>query len=362
MTIKTMSEAVSKQSSQSRIQHIDGLRGLAIILVIIVHAYSRYPDLYPFKNQFDFLNIYNLGRNGVNLFFIISGYVIFMTLEKCKNFKEFMFKRWIRLFPAMLFCSLFVYITAGLLNNRPLGQPSLQDLLPGLTFIQPEWWQFFLHDKQGILEGAFWSLFVEMKFYIVAGLLYFYLTKKNIAWLIFGLFIVCFLTFKIATKLSISYDELWHYFSFLDLNYFGWFASGMFFYSYKKTHHFYYYALAVFSAILGALHLYGFATKPFIIALLLIAVFSTSLIFKKLQKLLSFKPLLFLGAISYPLYLMHENMMVSLTISLGNLFPNIPAILLPVLPILFVILLAYFIAIYFEPQTKNLTKKLVGYF
>ena len=116
---------------------------------------------------------------GVQLFFLISGYVIFMSLERSGGVGDFMMRRWLRLFPAMLTCSIFIYATAGAFL-RPSGQPGLRDLIPGLTFTEPDWWAAFFGSPQGVLEGSFWSLFVEVKFYAVVSIV-FYLASEGAA-------------------------------------------------------------------------------------------------------------------------------------------------------------------------------------
>jgi peptidoglycan/LPS O-acetylase OafA/YrhL len=68
--------------------------------------------------------------------------------------------------------------------------------------------------------------------------------------------------------------------------------------------------------------------------------------------LLGNKALVFIGFISYPLYLIHENMMVEMIVKVGWAFPGMPAILIPALPICVVISLAWVIAKYMEPATK----------
>jgi len=50
---------------------------------------------------------YKFGFFGVQLFFMISGFVILMSLEKTEGFFHFIYKRWIRLFPALLIASLW---------------------------------------------------------------------------------------------------------------------------------------------------------------------------------------------------------------------------------------------------------------
>src|SRR5208282_3694588 len=104
-----------------RLMFLDGLRGIAITGVVLYHSYSRWPDLLPSAARYEKVPLFFYGGYGVELFFMISGFVILMTLQKCKSFDSFMFRRWARLFPAMLICSVFIYLTAPLLPERPLG-------------------------------------------------------------------------------------------------------------------------------------------------------------------------------------------------------------------------------------------------
>src|ERR1700733_14451625 len=124
-----------------RIRYLDGSRGVAILAVIIFHAYVAYPDKLPFGGRFGVLP-FRLGWQGVELFFLISGFVILMTLERCNSFSEFILRRWLRLFPAMLIISIgaFVWLRASGVE-RPLI-----DLIPGLTFVSPA----LLHSLTGI--------------------------------------------------------------------------------------------------------------------------------------------------------------------------------------------------------------------
>ena len=85
-----------------RIAFLDGLRGIAILLVVFYHAYTRWSDIVPYGARYAHFPVAQLGWLGVELFFMISGFVIYMTLEKCRSFGEFLYRRWLRLFPAML--------------------------------------------------------------------------------------------------------------------------------------------------------------------------------------------------------------------------------------------------------------------
>ena len=189
-------------TSQGRISHLDGLRGVAIAVVLLYHAYARWPDLYPYHDRFAANPLVNTVIAGVNLFFIISGFVILMTLHKCRGFGDFMGRRWLRLFPAMLVCALLIVATAGWLPERPQGSVGFLDILPGVTLIGDGYGTQWLWHALGAatghafrpVDGAFWSLYVEVKFYILFGLLYFAAGEWVAIATILGLFAVARLT------------------------------------------------------------------------------------------------------------------------------------------------------------------------
>ncbi|MEK4129105.1 acyltransferase [Solibacillus sp. FSL W8-0474] len=84
--------------SKDRLTELDALRGLAALAVVIFHYTTRYNELFGHEKS-SYLN-FTFGHMGVNLFFMISGFVIFMTLRRINNVKEFAIKRAFRLYPA----------------------------------------------------------------------------------------------------------------------------------------------------------------------------------------------------------------------------------------------------------------------
>ena len=88
-----------------------------------------------------------------------------MSLERSEKFFNFLYKRWLRIFPAMLAVSLLCYIFKDFFPYRPEGVPNLIDLIPGLTFLHAEGYNliFKLLNIDVIiknLDGVFWSLYV----------------------------------------------------------------------------------------------------------------------------------------------------------------------------------------------------------
>lgn len=342
-------------NNKDRLIFLDGMRGIAIMLVVIFHAYARWPDLYPYTNQYSDFILFKYGWIGVELFFLISGFVILMTLEKCNGVADFMLRRWFRLFPAMLVCSLFIFLTAGFFHERPAGSPILEHMLPGVLFITPEWFVQVFKQPWTDIEGSFWSLYVEVKFYLIFGVFYYLLgVRLAIASLILLFSIYC----------ATTYAE--HYLPYLDIfrmvcyytdaKFFGWFASGAIFYEFYKTGNLVFLILASFVGAVSAILFQGLYPGVWFVGVSVVIFFAGSLFIKPLQSMLSCGFLLFVGFISYPFYLLHENIMVSLIIKIGDTFPFLNGIISSFLSILLVLIIGFIFANYLEPMTKKIVK------
>jgi peptidoglycan/LPS O-acetylase OafA/YrhL len=281
---------------QQRIQFLDGLRGVAVLSVFVFHAYVAYPDTLPFGSRFEVLPI-RLGWQGVELFFLISGFVILMTLERCCSIQQFAHRRWARLFPAMITVSLLIFA---------LERHSAKDLIPGLTFISPSLINAVTGIKTESLSGVFWSLYVEVAFYAVFGALYFWTGARTAIVGIFTLFVLSAITTFAADGLAKS-TLMWRMAAasqWLGFIHFGWFTSGALFYLYTKNSSKFILAVAVATGAISALT----TGRPpveaagFIVVLL---IFLAALFSPLAQRALSLRPLVFLGAVSYPFYLVH---------------------------------------------------------
>jgi peptidoglycan/LPS O-acetylase OafA/YrhL len=331
-----------------RLGHLDGLRGLAITAVVLYHAYDRWADLFSSSPGDATLPLAGYGWLGVYLFFLISGFVILMTLETCDGFADFAFKRWIRLFPAMLIVSCIVYASAPLFPLRPLGEPQLRDVVPGLLFIEPAWLEIASGSEQHMLEGSFWSLFVEVKFYLLSAVAYYSmgLTKT--------LFLLTILFLGWYASEHFQHSVLTAFFKATGAKYFGWFVAGALFYVYTKTAKRKHYVTAViFACAVAFLSISSSSLKA---SMCVVALFALAIVSPRLQRALANRMLVFLGTISYALYLVHENMMVSMALQLKSWMPVISAKALPVPGMLAVVVLAYFITRYIEaPMRRALT-------
>ena len=338
-----------------RLAHLDALRGVAIVLVVLYHAYARYPELIPFGARFADVPLISRGGIGVPLFFMISGFVILMTLERCRGFADFILRRWLRLFPAMLACSLVIYATAGWFPERPLGTPVLRDVLPGLTFIEPLWWAYVLGPPQGVLEGAFWSLFVEVKFYVLFAGLYFLAGSRRAIVAIFGLFLLT-RAFGLATKVpalaAVDFEALRRIAEQLSFDTLGWFAAGTLFYRYHEEGGRWRFGAALAAALIAAAAEGGLDTRDKLPGLFVVVLFASAAASVRVRALLANRFLLLLGFASYPVYLLHENMLVAMIVQVGRLAPELPQVTMPVLPMLVVLGAGWFVARTLEPRVR----------
>ena len=176
-----MNDPVTQQlKSRRRFEGIDVLRGLAALTVVFSH-YN------PFWNRYlDEVTVVvnnRLGYYAVNLFFIISGFVIFLTLDKCRSVRDFALLRFSRLYPAYWATLAFATFTGVLVFGKSLW-------LGGFV-VNATMFQEFLGYPH--FDNVYWSLTVELAFYL------------NVAWLFaFGLHrkvLVCLTAWLAASAL-----------------------------------------------------------------------------------------------------------------------------------------------------------------
>ena len=141
-----------------RLAGLDLLRLFAALLVVAYHFLYRGSLGSEYTNVQFGLNdtLLRYGYYGINLFFLISGFVILWTAES-KPWHRFLVARFARLWPAFIAC---VTITAGaaLLYSKAPFQVGLDQWLANLTFVAPAFGQPFM-------DGVYWTIVLELVFY-----------------------------------------------------------------------------------------------------------------------------------------------------------------------------------------------------
>jgi peptidoglycan/LPS O-acetylase OafA/YrhL len=285
------------------INGINGLRALAVILVLVSHWLPK---------SF-FLNKFPLGNIGVDIFFVISGFLITSILLKdyeainlgkssvLKKIKLFFLKRTLRIFPIYYMLLLFLYLTNGG-EFRDNIFYYLSYTCNYLFYFTQNWHGYTAH---------FWSLAVEEQFYLFWPLLLFLFPKKHhfilIAFLItFG---IIYSIFNVSNMSSILTFSCFHalglgsMLAFLEINKIDWREK-----IYTIIDYLFYPLVLLFFLNYQFFNLNYFPLRLIIsiltLKILLICIYDLkdNLIFK----ILNFKFLNYLGIISYGLYLYHN--------------------------------------------------------
>lgn len=303
----------------SRITDLDCLRGLAIIMVVFYHFFSRWDNFQLYSsNQIGEFFIFKFGYLGVELFFIISGFVIFLTLERSKNYLIFMRNRLIRLLPLLILCSLITFLIIKLIPNIYFKPTSL-DFLPSLTFVDPIFWRLLLKNSNiNFIDGVYWSLLVEMKFYLLVGAMYFLLKERfMVSWLLVNTFIL--VISLVGLLLQIMNTDLFQVFRLISFSeFFSYFSFGMIFYLIYNNKPISF-IQKILIGVIFVLHSIVYLNLPEIIFLVIsLVLFSLFVKRSKIFKIFSNDFFLFLGGISYPLYLLHQNIGVLMIGRINN--------------------------------------------
>jgi peptidoglycan/LPS O-acetylase OafA/YrhL len=202
---ENLGKAPQPLNLSGRIPELDGLRGLAIFLVILCH-YVGNPDHAPLGFVVHhYLTVFSFGWSGVDLFFVLSGFLIGGILLDARSspryFRAFYMRRVFRILPiyylwTFLFAAtvivilLFFHGRLGVSSSDLLRVPVqllfLQNLLPGTPRLI---WIWF---------AVTWSLAVEEQFYLLAPPLIRYLSRPALIRLLVSvLFIAPVLRFLI---------------------------------------------------------------------------------------------------------------------------------------------------------------------
>ena len=266
---------------------LDALRGLGAMAVVIFHYTTRFHELFPAAAHvpFGFIG----GNYRVLLFFAISGFAIFFTLDRARTAADFAVNRFARLYPAYwvaILLTLLVETTGHVTRLQVPWYAALANftMLEGFIFLPA-------------VDGAYWTLTVELAFYASMLMLW---KAGGIRHLERALLLWLALKWLLAFWPGMPERVV----MLLVLRNIPFFAIGLLFYriwSGQRRWSDQRLCLAAALATIGALE-----TTDLLIAGLLLTLCFMALLDGKLA-FLRVRPLLWLGSISYSLYLVHQH-------------------------------------------------------
>lgn len=157
-----MSNSTERSASvdAGRLYEIDLLRAIACLMVVFFHYFYRgaLEGWSPSVEPAWLIVPARYGYLGVHLFFMISGFVIFMSASNASP-KDFVASRVSRLYPAFWVAVVLTWLVVEGFSSSQL-QVSVLDMLVNLTMV-PHWFGV------PFVDGVYWSLAVEIQFYII---------------------------------------------------------------------------------------------------------------------------------------------------------------------------------------------------
>lgn len=180
------------------IKEFESLRGYMALWVVVYHCFSFF---YDYLSVVPFINYICSGGEAVIVFMIISGFVTYYILDqKHEKYFVFLIRRGLRLFPIYLFglliSILMLTFVIDLLSNLHFKSGSAESVLRVFQASKEYFWPHVLSHLvllQGIIPGSIlpsspyalltqaWSLTLEWQFYILAPFP-FYCFSKNKLW------------------------------------------------------------------------------------------------------------------------------------------------------------------------------------
>ena len=191
---------------------IDGLRAIAVGAVIIYHSQITLFDEQIFKGGF----------LGVDIFFVISGYLITsiilneLDISGKFSFKNFYERRIRRILPAFLLV-LFVSIPFAFIFILPNNLIDFSKSTIYSLFFSSNYYFYFSGQEYGARDGLFkpllhtWSLSVEEQYYIIFPISIFLIYKYCNKYLIYFLFSAFFISLFLSDWTSKNYISIAFY-------------------------------------------------------------------------------------------------------------------------------------------------------
>jgi len=332
------------------------LRAIAIILVLFSHIVFKNMQIGGSTMHW----WHDAGTFGVDIFFIISGYIMAHITknlhQKREGVRVFLKKRFVRIVPLYWFYTLIALAIFLLMPERINSSG-------GETLILKSFFLFPLGENEKYLLNVAWTLLYEFIFYIVVSFGLFFSRKKGVTF-IMGLLIFSVLSSIFLPMKGLNYNIL----TFLDPIFIEFFLGMLLYFVLVKFKNIAWYisllllliGLFLFYSLYSGLTVSGIhridsGTIAFLIGFAVISL-------EKFWLKRSCKLLKIIGDASYSIYLVHPFVLAAV-VMVYHKFPNIflqSEILLIVVMFMASLLVGYFSYLHIESRLIRWTKKIFG--
>ncbi|MBB4294013.1 peptidoglycan/LPS O-acetylase OafA/YrhL [Rhizobium leguminosarum] len=304
---------------------LDSFRAFFIIVVMAFHYLVAWAPPFHEENLYGFATTYDpyfaLGNLGVEAFFVLSGTFITVTVLRSSDAIDFAYRRFSRIYPALVIAAI---VSFAFLNT--VGLPEFHTTpLEFVASIALVAWQLGLK----YVDGAYWSLAVEVKFYIWVAIMF---------WLLRERFWVGLIVLQIAGALielvALKVGKVIFLANYMPFFLCGTAIAYQTFLKQPKVAT----ILYAMSAVFFVIHWPALPIKqvPLIVSnLAILFVVAVLIAVTSLDIRLEWAPLARLGLVSYEIYLIHQNIGVTLIhyLKLWTRMPDIAAISIVVLAV-----------------------------
>ena len=340
---------------KKRIYQIDLLRFIAALSVVLYHFIFFTYKVDGLEGGFDGISDYfKYGYLGVDLFFIISGFVIVLSIGH-NSVTRFLISRITRLYPTYWLSVLLTFLVV-IFFGAPAFNAEWGDFFLNLTMFQ----NYFDIPN---MDGVYWTLFVEMKFYLFIIVIYLLLNKVkkiNLDYVIYfwtGL-TALYLVFSSFPMMSIL-NELFI------LKWSSYFIAGMVFHQvYKGKLTLKYGAILILLCMISIVRAikradilevnFDATFSPIVIGSIIFSFYAVMFLIAmhKLQAI-NTKRWVSLGMLTYPLYLLHQKIGRVIAFNFNDSVDKYVLLLLMVGAML---LVAYVLSRFYEPFVSKKLK------
>ncbi|WP_426991299.1 acyltransferase family protein [Methylomonas sp. CM2] len=276
---------------------LDAYRFLAALSVACFHYFgdahswhTRYNIKYGKIFEFPSLEFFSYGRFGVDLFFLISGFVIALSAEG-RSFSKFFASRVARIVPTYW---LAIVITSLIVVASSYESISIRQIIANVIFLQKPM-------QENFIDGVYWSIVIEFRFYLLVAILIIFNIYKHYHWILLIWSALC---------LSDAFGVNLGYCKQIFITSYGYYfaGGGALYHLYRQKHTILALitlTLSFITAIYFSLQRHSELTPETIIAITLTIYTLVALISTRQFDNITWKILPTLGAITYPFYLLH---------------------------------------------------------